>query len=157
MGSSRGAASPLLEEEEVEDKVSQPFVVDECRLPGAAGASIKAPGLHEDGGAKKELAIAKCRANQLPLPHFTGTGLRRNRARAVRANDRPYYYGNSITINLLPLKMAAGTVQPRRVVTECGLEVPRGVVYRGWEPGGEYTKTLVVKNVQLHTQRIRYK
>jgi hypothetical protein len=46
-------------------------------------------------------------------------------------------------------------VRPRRVV-ECGLEVPRGVVYQGWEPGGEYTKTLVVKNVQLRTQRIKY-
>ena len=42
-------------------------------------------------------------------------------------------------------------------VVECGLEVPRGVVYQGWEPGGEYTKLLVMKNVQLRTQRIKYK
>ena len=42
-------------------------------------------------------------------------------------------------------------------VIECGLEVPKGVVYHGWEPGGEYTKPLVMKNVQLRTQRIKYK
>ena len=47
-------------------------------------------------------------------------------------------------------------VRPPRKTVECGLEVPRGVVYRGWEPGGQYTKTLVVKNVQLRTQRIKY-
>jgi len=27
----------------------------------------------------------------------------------------------------------------------------------GWEPGGEYTKTLVLKNVQLKTKKIRFK
>lgn len=53
------------------------------------------------------------------------------------------------------LRGGMAAVRPRRVV-ECGLEVPRGVVYQGWEPGGEYTKTLVVKNVQLRTQRIKY-
>ena len=46
-------------------------------------------------------------------------------------------------------------VRPCKIV-ECGLEVPRGVVYQGWEPGGEYTKPLVMKNVQLRTQRINY-
>ena len=48
------------------------------------------------------------------------------------------------------------TTVKRSKVVECGLEVPRGVVYQGWEPGGEYTKPLVMKNVQLQTQRIKY-
>ena len=45
----------------------------------------------------------------------------------------------------------------RSKIVGCGLEVPKGVVYRGWEPGKEYTKPLVVKNVQLQSQRITYR
>ena len=44
----------------------------------------------------------------------------------------------------------------RSKIVECELEVPKGVVYHGWEPGKEYTKPLVVKNVQLQTQMITY-
>ncbi|KAL5489479.1 hypothetical protein EMCRGX_G018573 [Ephydatia muelleri] len=38
-----------------------------------------------------------------------------------------------------------------------GLEVPKALTYHGWEPGGEYTKSLIIRNVQIKTQKIRYK
>lgn len=38
-----------------------------------------------------------------------------------------------------------------------GLEVPKALTYHGWEPGCEYTKSLVIRNVQIKTQKIRYK
>ena len=53
--------------------------------------------------------------------------------------------------------MAAATQQRSTKLTKFGLEVPLGLTYQGWEPGGEYTKHLVLKNVQLKTQKIRYK
>lgn len=53
--------------------------------------------------------------------------------------------------------MAAAVQLSRERVTKFGLEVPRGLTYQGWEPGGEYTKPLILKNVKLRTQRVRYK
>lgn len=47
--------------------------------------------------------------------------------------------------------------RPPGVVTRCGLEAPRGLTYHSWEPGGEYTKTLTLKNVDLKTQKIKYR
>jgi len=54
--------------------------------------------------------------------------------------------------------MAVPTVTHRSAkITKFGIEVPSGLTYQGWEPGGEYTKTLVLKNVQLKTKKIRFK
>ena len=39
----------------------------------------------------------------------------------------------------------------------CGIEAPKRLVYKGWEPGGEYTKRLVLKNVKVSAQKISYK
>lgn len=38
-----------------------------------------------------------------------------------------------------------------------GLEFPSKLTYHNWEPGGEYTQSLVMKNVKLTTQRIKFK
>ena len=42
-------------------------------------------------------------------------------------------------------------------VTKHGIEVPSVLTYKSWEPGGEYTKPLVLKNVNLSSKKIRYK
>ena len=52
---------------------------------------------------------------------------------------------------------AAATIHRSSKVTKFGLEVPSSLTYQGWVPGGEYTKQLVLKNVQLRTKKIRYK
>lgn len=41
--------------------------------------------------------------------------------------------------------------------TKLGIEVPSVLTYKSWEPGGEYTKPLVLKNVNLTSKKIRYK
>lgn len=46
---------------------------------------------------------------------------------------------------------------PLRRVEKFGLEVPANVTYPKWEPGGEYTKSVVIKNVNIKTQKIRFK
>ncbi|EDO41855.1 predicted protein [Nematostella vectensis] len=38
-----------------------------------------------------------------------------------------------------------------------GIEVNDDVTWQGWEPGGEYTKNIVLKNVQVKTQKLKYK
>lgn len=43
----------------------------------------------------------------------------------------------------------------KRVVN--GLEFPSRLTYLNWEPGGEYAQSLVMKNVKLTTQRIKFK
>jgi hypothetical protein len=52
--------------------------------------------------------------------------------------------------------MASTVARPRRSV-RYGIEVPTGVTWREWEPGGEYTKQLTLKNVKFKTQKISYK
>ena len=47
-------------------------------------------------------------------------------------------------------------VQAERV-NHYGIEVVNGVTWQGWEPGGEYTKQIVLKNVQIKTQKLKYK
>lgn len=37
-----------------------------------------------------------------------------------------------------------------------GIEVIEKIVWQGWEPGREYTKNIVLKNVKVKTQKIRY-
>lgn len=41
-------------------------------------------------------------------------------------------------------------------VIKSGLEMPRQVVFKDWEPGGEYTLPMVLKNVKLDTQKIHF-
>lgn len=38
-----------------------------------------------------------------------------------------------------------------------GIETIPAVTYQGWEPGKEYTKNIVLKNVKVKTQKITYK
>ena len=42
-------------------------------------------------------------------------------------------------------------------VQNYGIEVNDRVQWKGWEPGGEYTKQITLKNVQVKTQKIIYK
>ncbi|XP_076448439.1 cilia- and flagella-associated protein 65-like [Babylonia areolata] len=37
-----------------------------------------------------------------------------------------------------------------------GIEVAQQIVYQGWEPGKEYTKNIVLKNVSVKTQKIKF-
>lgn len=37
-----------------------------------------------------------------------------------------------------------------------GLELPRQVIFKDWEPGGEYTVPLILKNIRLKTQTIHF-
>lgn len=38
-----------------------------------------------------------------------------------------------------------------------GIEVNDSVTWQGWEPGGEYTKYINLKNVQIKTQKLKYR
>ncbi len=46
-----------------------------------------------------------------------------------------------------------GSMKSMKAV-EAGLEVPKKVVFKNWEPGGEYTMPLHIKNVKLQTQKV---
>lgn len=48
-------------------------------------------------------------------------------------------------------------VQTERCVNRFGIEVSDSVTWQGWEPGGEYTQQIVLKNVQIKTQKLQYK
>ena len=43
----------------------------------------------------------------------------------------------------------------KRVIN--GLELPSRLIYLNWEPGGEYTQSLMMKNIWLKTQKIKFK
>ena len=53
--------------------------------------------------------------------------------------------------------MATQVVARVSKVTKHGIEVPSALTYKSWEPGGEYTKAIVLKNVNLTSKKIRYK
>ena len=38
-----------------------------------------------------------------------------------------------------------------------GIEVPNRLLYQEWEPGGSYTKSLLLKNVKMKTQKIKFR
>ena len=38
-----------------------------------------------------------------------------------------------------------------------GIEFPNKMMYLNWEPGGEYTQVMIMKNVNLSTQKIKFK
>ncbi|XP_071942190.1 cilia- and flagella-associated protein 65-like [Antedon mediterranea] len=46
--------------------------------------------------------------------------------------------------------------QRNRTISKYGIEVVNNLTWRGWEPGGEYTKHIVLKNVLVKTQKIKY-
>ena len=48
-------------------------------------------------------------------------------------------------------------VQTQRSVNHFGIEVADSVTWQGWEPGGEYTQQIVLKNVQIKTQKLQFK
>lgn len=41
--------------------------------------------------------------------------------------------------------------------THFGIEVAKGLVWKEWEPGGEYIKHVVLKNVNVKTQKFKYR
>ena len=45
----------------------------------------------------------------------------------------------------------------QKIIQNYGIEVNAGIQWQGWEPGGEYTKQITLKNVQVKTQKIIYK
>lgn len=48
-------------------------------------------------------------------------------------------------------------VQTERSVNHFGIEVANSITWQGWEPGGEYTQQIVLKNVQIKTKKLHYK
>ncbi|PFX25001.1 Coiled-coil domain-containing protein 108 [Stylophora pistillata] len=48
-------------------------------------------------------------------------------------------------------------VQTERSVNHFGIEVSNSITWQGWEPGGEYTQQIVLKNVQIKTKKLQYK
>ena len=53
--------------------------------------------------------------------------------------------------------MAAVQTVPGRKVARFGVETPQHLVWRGWEPGREYTKSLILKNIQFKTQKLKFR
>ena len=41
-------------------------------------------------------------------------------------------------------------------VNHYGIEVIDSITWQGWEPGNEYTKNIVLKNVKVKTQKLKY-
>ncbi|XP_033103427.1 cilia- and flagella-associated protein 65-like [Anneissia japonica] len=46
--------------------------------------------------------------------------------------------------------------QQNKKTSKYGIEVVSNLAWKGWEPGGEYTKRIVLKNVLVKTQKIKY-
>ena len=54
--------------------------------------------------------------------------------------------------------MPGVTLQPSNgKVNHFGIEVASGITWQGWEPGREYTKHIVLKNIRVKTQKLKYK
>lgn len=39
----------------------------------------------------------------------------------------------------------------------CGIEVTNNLNWEHWEPGGEYTQKLILKNVNVKTKKLKYR
>lgn len=52
--------------------------------------------------------------------------------------------------------MALATESPGHVINHYGIEAPKQILWKGWEPGGEYTKQLVIKNSNVKTQKLQF-
>jgi len=48
-------------------------------------------------------------------------------------------------------------IMPQSKVNHNGIETIPAITYQGWEPGKEYTKNIVLKNVKVKTQKLTYK
>ena len=50
----------------------------------------------------------------------------------------------------MPIKMQQRTQR-------LGLEVTERIVWEGWQPGGEYTKNITLKNVDVKSKKLKYR
>ena len=48
-------------------------------------------------------------------------------------------------------------LSPTGKVNHYGVEVVSRLTWQGWEPGKEYTKNIVLKNIRVKTQKLKYK
>eukprot|EP00794_Sanderia_malayensis_P017503 gene17503-19253_t len=48
-------------------------------------------------------------------------------------------------------------IKTQQFANRYGLEVSDGVVWQGWEPGGEYTKNITLRNVDIKTKKLKYR
>ena len=44
-----------------------------------------------------------------------------------------------------------------QIVNRFGLEVTDTVIWRRWQPGEEYTKTITLKNIDIKTKKLKFK
>lgn len=48
-------------------------------------------------------------------------------------------------------------VKAQQVMNKLGLEATEEIVWQGWQPGGEYTKSITLKNVDIKTKKLKYR
>ena len=48
-------------------------------------------------------------------------------------------------------------VKTQQVMNKLGLEATEEIVWQGWQPGGEYTKNITLKNVDFKTKKLKYR
>ena len=60
--------------------------------------------------------------------------------------------------NLIAFKMPGVVApMPKGKTQHYGIEVADKVIWQGWEPGREYIKSIILKNVKVKTQKLKYK
>ena len=52
---------------------------------------------------------------------------------------------------------SAMPIKTQQRMNHFGIEVANNITWQGWEPGGEYTKDITLKNVQIKTQKLKYR
>ena len=61
-------------------------------------------------------------------------------------------------IYITAIKMPGVVAQmPKGKTYHYGIEVADKLTWQGWEPGREYTQTIVLKNVKVKTQKLKFK
>lgn len=58
---------------------------------------------------------------------------------------------------LYPNMAASVALNKPKLKEVLGIEAPNHLMYQRWEPGGTYTKPLVLKNVKLKTQKLKFR
>ena len=48
-------------------------------------------------------------------------------------------------------------VKAQQKMHTLGIEVTDRIVWQGWQPGGEYTKSITLKNVDVKSKKLKYK
>ncbi|XP_038048739.1 cilia- and flagella-associated protein 65-like [Patiria miniata] len=71
---------------------------------------------------------------------------------SVAVTSRHHHSGSNHSGSALP----RDGYRNKSKVKHYGIEVVKGVTWKGWEPGGEYTKNVILKNVQVKTQKLKY-